>query len=99
MREGLDPAIKKESRQVSQRLMANLSAAGDTEVDPQSVYEWALQVTLRRHKEGEFLPAPVDTLNTSMDLTELQDAINASQLDTSALSDAANAMIPNDRVL
>mmetsp|Transcript_36827 Transcript_36827/g.64885 ORF Transcript_36827/g.64885 Transcript_36827/m.64885 type:complete len:639 (+) Transcript_36827:78-1994(+) len=51
----LDPAIRKEVKQVTQRLIASLSAQGETEINQQQVYEWALQVTLRRHKLGDFL--------------------------------------------
>jgi hypothetical protein len=46
----LSPEIRKEVRQVTARLLASLAASGETDANPQQVYEWALQVTLRRHK-------------------------------------------------
>jgi hypothetical protein len=69
----LAPDIRKEVRQVTQRLLASLSSNGEVDVNPQQVYEWALQVTLRRHKLGDFLEEPLGN-TTSMDLSEMQEA-------------------------
>lgn len=69
----LAPDIRKEVRQVTQRLIASLSSNGEVDVNPQQVYEWALQVTLRRHKLGDFLEEPLGN-TTSMDLSEMQEA-------------------------
>lgn len=55
------------------RLVAALSANGQKDVNPQQAYEWALQVTLRRHKAGDFLEAPLEN-KTSLDLNEMQEA-------------------------
>jgi len=69
----LAPEIRKEVRQVTQRLVSALSASGEKDVNSQEVYEWALQVTLRRHKIGDFLEAPPET-TTSMDIDQMQQA-------------------------
>jgi hypothetical protein len=68
----LPPEIRKEVRQVTQRLVSALSAKGFKEHEPQQVYEWALQVTLRRHKVGDFLELPQEVV-TSMDLDEMKE--------------------------
>jgi len=67
----LAPEIKKEVRQVTQRLVTKLSSSGYSDVNPADVYEWALQVTLRRHKIGNFLEEG-HMKNDSMDLMEMQ---------------------------
>jgi hypothetical protein len=73
----LAPEVKKEVRQVTQRLITSLSASGETDVNPQQVYDWALQVTLRRHKLGDFLedsigkPTSMTTQEMSMACLEL----------------------------
>jgi len=90
----LSPEIRKEVRQVTQRLIASLSASGETDVNPQQVYEWALQVTLRRHKLGDFLDEP-DARNTSMDLSGMQEAADG----LSATPRAPEAFVPSDDVL
>jgi len=51
----LSPEIRKEVRQVTQRLMVSLASSGESDANPQQVYEWALQVVLRRHKLDEIL--------------------------------------------
>lgn len=70
----LPPEVRKEVRQVTQRLIASLSAQGETDVNTQQVYEWALQVTLRRHKLGDFLEQDHTGGATSLDLAEMQEA-------------------------
>jgi len=54
----LSPEIKKEVNQVTQRLLASLEASGEQDVNQQQVHEWAVTVTLRRHKLGNFMDEP-----------------------------------------
>lgn len=54
LNDNMSPEMRKEVRQVTQRLVAALSAQGVQDVNPQSAYEWAMAVTLRRHKVGEY---------------------------------------------
>lgn len=67
----LAPELRKEVRQVSQRLVSNLSAAGVADVNPQMAYEWALAVTLRRHKVGDYLERAADNIS-AMTLDEIK---------------------------
>jgi len=85
--ESLPPEIRKEVRQVTSRLVASLSANGQKDVNPQDAYQWALQVTLRRHKVGDFLDKPADNV-TSLDLNEMNEAAQslAEQPESQALT-------------
>jgi len=93
----LPPEIRKEVRQVTQRLVSTLSANGEKDVNPQDVYEWALQVTLRRHKVGEFLEKADDTV-TSMDLGEMQDAA-LGLIEQEENAGVVDAFVPAEEVL
>lgn len=72
--EDLTPEIRKEVRQVTGRLVASLSANGEKDVNPQEVYDWALHVTLRRHKIGDYLEEAKEPENTDMNMLEMQGA-------------------------
>jgi len=61
-------------RQVTGRLVASLSASGEKDVNPQEVYDWALAVTLRRHKIGDYMETEKDQQNVAMDMGEMQTA-------------------------
>lgn len=72
--EELTPEIRKEVRQVTGRLVASLSANGEKDVNPQEVYDWALHVTLRRHKVGDYLEKEKEKDPVTMDIGEMKDA-------------------------
>lgn len=92
----LGPEIKKEVRQVTARLMTTLSANGEKDVNPQQVYDWALQVTLRRHKLGEFLEEP-NNQATSMELQQMQ--LQTLGMGEQQRADKKDVFVPSDYVL
>jgi len=91
----LSPEIRKEVRQVTQRLMTSLAESGEEEVNPQQVYEWALQVTLRRHKLGDFLEE--ESQGNTLTMTEMQKA--AFDMSGQVAADKDAAFVPSVDVL
>mmetsp|Transcript_102162 Transcript_102162/g.159368 ORF Transcript_102162/g.159368 Transcript_102162/m.159368 type:complete len:618 (+) Transcript_102162:49-1902(+) len=92
----LTPELRKEVRQVTRRLMESLQQQGEGEVDQKQVYEWALQVTLRRHKLGDFLDQETAPDLASMDLAGMQKAAMA-LMEQPGLG--GQAFVPSDVVL
>lgn len=72
--EDLTPEIRKEVRRVTSRLVASLSAQGQREVVPQEVYDWARNVTLRRHRIGDLLEQETEETNVAMDMEQMKGA-------------------------